>query len=51
MFAIAYVVSQSQMRRSVMGALATDPVVPEDRRRTRLSTRRAPRADEGAQIA
>jgi hypothetical protein len=49
MFVIAYVVSQSQMRRAVMGALATDPVLPEDRRRTRLSTRRAAHANEGAQ--
>jgi hypothetical protein len=51
MFAIAYVVSQSQMRRSLVGALATDPVIPEGRRRTRRSIRRTPLAREGAQHA
>jgi hypothetical protein len=48
MFPIAYVVSQSQMRRSLVGALATDPVVPERPRRARLSIRRTPLANEGA---
>jgi hypothetical protein len=51
MFTIAYVFSQSQMRRSLVGALATDPVMPERRRRTRLSTRRTRLANEGAQNA
>jgi hypothetical protein len=51
MFLIAYVVSQSQMRRSLVGALATDPVVPEPRRRTRLSIRRTFLANEGAPTA
>jgi hypothetical protein len=51
MFAIAYVVSQTQMRRALVGALATDPVIPERRRRTRLSTRRTPLASEGAHNA
>jgi hypothetical protein len=49
MFSIAYVVSQNQMRRSLVGALATDPVMPECRRRTRRSTRRTPVAKQGAQ--
>jgi len=35
MFHIAYVESQTQIRRSVMGALATDPVRPEGRPRRR----------------
>lgn len=39
MFLIAYFVSQNQMRRSLGGALATDPVVPERPRRTRRPTR------------
>jgi hypothetical protein len=50
MLPIAYVLSHSQMRRSLVGALATDPVVPEPRRRTRLTTRaQAAHANEGAQ--
>jgi hypothetical protein len=39
MFPIAYVISYNQMRRSLVGALATDPIVPEPRRRTRRPTR------------
>ncbi len=39
MFPIAYVVSHNQMRRSLAGALATDPIVPERRRRARRTTR------------
>jgi hypothetical protein len=39
MFPIAYAVSHNQMRRSLVGALATDPVVPERRQRTRRPTR------------
>jgi hypothetical protein len=35
MFPIAYAFSHNQMRRSLVGALATDPVVPERQRRTR----------------
>ena len=49
MIPIAYLVSQIQMRRSLVGALATDPIVPERRRRTRRPTRA--HADEGAQTA
>jgi hypothetical protein len=39
MLPIAYTVSHNQMRRSLVGALATDPIVPECRRRTRRPTR------------
>ncbi|MDP1848646.1 MAG: hypothetical protein Q8K79_12705 [Solirubrobacteraceae bacterium] len=38
MLFIAYI-SQAQMRRSLQGALATDPVVPERRRRRRRAQR------------
>jgi hypothetical protein len=48
MFPVAYAVSQGQVRRSVVGALATDPVVPECPRRTRLPIRRTPQVNEGA---
>ena len=34
MFPIAYLAVQNQMRRSLAGALATDPILPEPRRRT-----------------
>ena len=52
MFPIAQVDTHHQMRRSLVGALATDPVVPEPRRRTRLTTRaHAAHANEGAQTA
>ena len=38
MLPIACLITQLQMLRSLVGALATDPVVPE-RRRTRRATR------------
>ena len=61
MLPIAYV-SQIQMRRSLMGALATDPVVPERPRRPRharatpsvsINRTDSPRhhAKKGAQVA
>ena len=34
MFPIAYLAVQNQMRRSLAGALASDPILPEPRRRT-----------------
>ena len=37
MFPIAHILSQHQRRRSLTGALATDPVVPERRNRTRMT--------------
>ena len=39
MLPIAYITSQHVMRRSLLGALATDPVVPERPRRPRRPTR------------
>ena len=58
MFAIAQVDTHTQMRRSLVGALATDPVMPEPRRRTRRTTRAhaahvtpTTHANEGAQTA
>jgi hypothetical protein len=51
MFPIAYVLSQRAMLPSLWGAHATDPVVPEPRRRTRLSIRRTPHANEGVHNA
>jgi hypothetical protein len=39
MFPITYLLSQHQMRRSLVGARATDPVVPERRRPTRRPVR------------
>jgi hypothetical protein len=39
MFPLTYLLSQTQMRRSLVGALATDPVVPERRPRTRRPAR------------
>ena len=49
MLPIASIVSHVQIRRSLVGALATDPIVPERRRRTRrLHTTHA---NEGAQTA
>jgi hypothetical protein len=39
MLPIAYITGQHMMRRSLLGALATDPVVPERPRRPRRPTR------------
>jgi len=39
MFSVAYIISQDLMRRHTIGARASDPVVPERRRRR---TRRSP---------
>jgi hypothetical protein len=39
MLPIAYITGQHVMRRSLLGALATDPVVPERPRRPRRPTR------------
>jgi hypothetical protein len=39
MLPIAYLTGQQMMRRSLLGALATDPVVPERPRRTRRPAR------------
>jgi len=65
MLSIATLISQNQMRRSLTGALATDPVVSERRRSPRARPARAAkskalgrsvgrhttRANEGAQRA
>ncbi len=58
MFPIAQIDTHNQMRRSLVGALATDPVMPESLRRTRRSTRAhaahvtpTTHTNEGAQTA
>jgi len=51
MFPIACLLSQTQMRRSLVGAVATDPVVAERRPRTRRPTRQTTPANAGARTA
>ena len=42
MFPIAFIVSQQQMRRSLVGAAATDPGVPARSRHVRRATKAQP---------